>query len=111
MTFAELIQYLDANTDFSILDGDAAATFEKASGGTHADPIIGEILKAIIEGNDCTESGCALERAGVVTAIGPLRLKYMADDAPVEGFRAVEGIIQTVDSAFNEEALRLKQGG
>jgi len=111
MTFAELTEYLDAKSDFSILDGDGAATFQKAKDGTHQDPIIGEILNAIIEGNDCTEPACALERGGVVTSIGPLRLKYMADDAPVEGFRAVEGIIQTIDSAFNDEALRMKQGG
>jgi len=111
MTLAELIQYLDANTDFSVLDGDPAATFQKANDGAHADPIIGEILKAIIDGNACGAADCELERGGVVTSVGPLRLKYMADDAPVEGFRAVEGIIQTIDSAFNDEALRMKQGG
>lgn len=41
-------------------------------------------------------------------SLSPLRLKYMADNAPVEGFRMVEKIITTIDAAYNEEALRLR---
>lgn len=109
MTLAQLLQYLDENAPFDYLDGDARQTLEKSTSGQHRDPIIGEIIKAIVENCGCTAPDCALERVRVVNALGPTRLKYMADDAPVEGFRAVEGTIHAIDGAFNEEALRQKQ--
>lgn len=110
MTLAELLEHIDQNTDLPALDGDAQATMDKAVQGTHRANVIGEIIRTVVESNGCENAQCALERANVVTPIGPIRLKYMADDAPVEGFRMVENFIRAVDDAFNDEALRQRQG-
>jgi len=50
----------------------------------------------------------AIERAQAIKTLGPIRLFYMKDDAPVEGFRMVEDVVHKIDGAFNEEAMRLK---
>lgn len=109
MKFEELLDYLGQNAPYDLLDGDVAATVDKARAGNHRDPLAGEILAALIEGADVQDLETEVDRATVVNALGPLRLKYMADDAPVEGFRMVERLIQTMDLAFNEEALRKRR--
>ncbi len=45
----------------------------------------------------------------MVKAMGPIRMKYMGDDAPHETFRAGQRLIVAVDSAFDDEALRCKE--
>ncbi len=105
MTLAELLDYLDANTAFTVLDGDAGETLSKARDGSHKEPIMGEIITTIATASGAEGAAAELTRAETVNALGPLRLKYMADDAPVEGFRMIEGIIHGIDGAFNAEAL------
>ncbi len=78
MTFSELLLALEHRLPATILNGDAAATLDAARKGTHQH------------------------------ALAPIRLEYMKDDAPVEGFRLVEKIVHAIDGAFNDEALRLK---
>jgi hypothetical protein len=106
MTLSELLQYLNDNSGYVLLDGDAEETLAKARAGSHPNSLAGEIIGAIAHHCGCDSAQCAVERAQVVSAVGPVRLKYMADDAPVEGFRMVERVVQAVDGAFNEEALR-----
>ncbi len=106
MTLGELLEYLDTNTSYAILDGSVGETLEKARGGTHREPLVGELVSTIMARCEAERPESEVERAAVVNAIGPLRLKYMADDAPVEAFRLVEGVVPVIDSAFNEEALR-----
>jgi len=108
MTLEELLTYLDDQMDQRFLDGDAAETLAKARDGSHRDPIVAEVLTALMDGAGADSPGAELERAVAVKAIGPLRLKYMKDDAPVEGFRLVEKTIVTIDAAYNEEALAAK---
>lgn len=105
MTLSELLNYLDRHMDTEFLDGDAAGTLAKARNGEHKDPIVAEILAALMDGAGADGPDTTLERAEAVKSIGPVRLKYMADDAPVEGFRLVEKTITTIDAAYNEEAL------
>ena len=111
MTLAELMNHIAENTDLPVLDGAAPETLEKARADRHREPVMGEIMRTIVEKNACSDVDCVLERAAVVTPLGPVRLKYMADDAPVEGFRLVENFIRAVDDAYNDEALRQRQGG
>jgi len=105
MTLEQLLHYLDHHLDQRFLDGDAAQTLVRARAGSHRDPIAAEIVSALMTGAGADAPGTALERATAVKAIGPVRLKYMKDDAPVDGFRLVEKTIVTIDAAFNEEAL------
>lgn len=105
MTLSDLLHYLDRHMDGVFLDGDAGATLEKARAGEHRNPIAAEVLVALMDGAGADGPDTTLERAEAVKAIGPVRLKYMADDAPVEGFRLVEKTIVTIDAAYNEEAL------
>ncbi|MHB8346075.1 MAG: hypothetical protein ACYDHM_02635 [Acidiferrobacterales bacterium] len=108
MTLAGLLQYLDSNTPFAVLDGSPEETLSKALDGRHSDPLAGRIINSIAEGNHCIDEHSPVNRAESVTALGPLRLQYMKDDAPVDGFRMMERIIHAIDGAFNDEALRQK---
>lgn len=108
MKFADLLQYLDSHSDYDILDGSPAETLEKSRAGTHRNPIAGEIIHTAAEGLGIDSAEADIERVAFVNALGRLRLKYMADDAPVDGFRTVETVIATADAAFDEEALTLK---
>lgn len=106
MTLTELLTYLDQNTEYDFLSGSAEETLSKALDGSHPNEVISEMLKLISEKCGCQSADCMLERVTTVNAMGPLRLKFMADDAPVEGFRLVERSIVAIDDAFNAEALR-----
>lgn len=108
MNLAELLSYLDRNMEAHFLDGDPASTLEKARSGTHPHAIESEILVALMNGAGADGPDSVLDRAQAVKALGPVRLKYMQDDAPVAGFRLVEKTIVTMDAAYNDEALRLK---
>ncbi|TXF13311.1 hypothetical protein [Pelomicrobium methylotrophicum] len=108
MTFAELLIYLDTHTPYSLLDGTPEETVAKARTGAHRDPVAGSIIARLFEGSGVQTTEDPLARAQAVAALGPLRLAYMKDDAPVEGFRMVEKIVHAIDRAFDEEALRLK---
>jgi len=105
MTLEHLLQYLNQNLDGRFLDGTPAETLVKASAGTHREPVAGEIIVALMTGAGADIPSAELDRATAVRAIGPVRLIYMKDDAPVEGFRLVEKTILAIDAAFNEEAL------
>lgn len=106
MTFADLLDYL--GTRFDVLDGDAAQTVDKALAGTHREPLAGQIIADMFRKSGLTDVNGEIARAAAITALGPIRLTFMKDDAPVEGFRLVERIVHAIDGAFNEEALRLK---
>lgn len=106
MTFAELLDYLGAR--FDILDGDAASTLEKSLAGSHRVPLAGQIIADMYRKSGLEDVNGSIDRAAAITALGPIRLTFMKDDAPVEGFRLVERIVHAIDGAFNEEALRLK---
>ncbi|AKJ94620.1 MULTISPECIES: hypothetical protein [Thioalkalivibrio] len=108
MTLSQLLQYLDEHMDGVFLDGDPAASLEKARSGDHRNPIAAEVLVALMDGAGSDSPDATMERAEAVKSIGPTRLKYMGDDAPVEGFRLVEKTIVTIDAAYNEEALALR---
>ncbi len=105
MTLEQLLQYLDYHMDQRFLDGDVSQTLAKARDGSHRDPIAAEVLVALMDGAGADSAQAELDRATAVKSIGPVRLKYMKDDAPVEGFRLVEKTIVTIDAAYNEESL------
>ncbi|MDH5547659.1 MAG: hypothetical protein OEZ43_18940 [Gammaproteobacteria bacterium] len=107
MTLGKLIQFLNQNTDYPYATGDGNA-LRHALDGSHPHALIGELLKSIAQHCACGDENCLLAREQVVLALGPIRLKYMADDAPAEGFRLIEKSICAIDDAFNQEALRLK---
>ncbi|MGM0411794.1 MAG: hypothetical protein ACQERG_00590 [Pseudomonadota bacterium] len=110
MTLGELLQYLDAHTNHDFLAGEVAESLTRAQNGEHPDPIAGEILAGIAEGCGAANTDAEVERSQVVNSIGPLRLKYQADDAPVEGFRLMRETVLAIDAAFDQEAIQQKTG-
>ena len=104
MTLTELLVYLDEHSGHRLLVGSVDETLRQAHAGRHADPLAGEIVALLV----AAEDGAVISRAGATTALGPLRLRYMRDDAPVEGFRMVEHVVHAIDGAFNDEALRAR---
>ena len=107
MTLGELLTELDTRTGQAFLQGSPAETLTLARANEHADPLIGDIVRRLAA--DCDSVDCVILRVPSVNTLGPLRLKYMADDAPVEGFRLVERTIQGIDDAFNDEVLRARR--
>lgn len=110
MTLAQLLKYLDQHSGYAVLDGDVVRTITKAKDGNHRDPLMGEIVRLLFGGAACVDENSPISRAQATTSLGPLRLRFMKDDAPVDGFRMVERIIHAIDGAFNDEALREKYG-
>ncbi|MHB1528420.1 MAG: hypothetical protein ACYDDA_06610 [Acidiferrobacteraceae bacterium] len=106
MKLNDLLQYLHLQSGHDLLDGSAEETIRKALAGTHRDPLAGEIVSLLYRGPGCTAPDSEITRAQAALALGPLRLRYMKDDAPVEGFRRVEHTVHAIDGAYNDEALR-----
>lgn len=107
MTLIQLFSYLNEHTahEFFKTPADLLAAMQ----GEHDNPLIGNMIHLIAKKCQCKNVDCELKREDVVTALGPLRLEYMKDDAPVDGFRLLEGAIPVIDLAFNDEALKAKQ--
>lgn len=108
MTLAELLDSLSQSGKTPFLVDDADTTLAYARAGTHPDPLMGEMVQAIAQYCGCVNAECTVRREQVVGALGSIRLRYMADNAPVAGFRLVEGTIVAIDKAYNDEALRNK---
>lgn len=111
MTFAELLQHLEKSLPGQILDGSAAETLNKARAETHRHALTGRIIESLFEKSGLSDAAAPITRSQAVAALAPLRLEFMKDDAPVEGFRLVEKIVHAIDGAFNDEALELKARG
>lgn len=109
MTLADLLRELERQMPGLVLDGDAAVTLDKARGGTHRHALAGNLIAALGAGLSSAEA--AISRSRAITALGPIRLICMKDDAPVEDFRLVERWVHAIDGAYNDEALRNKQEG
>ncbi len=111
MTLAQLLEHLERELPYDYLCGGAAETLSRALAGEHPDPLAGEVIALIAKAAERVDADAPIERAAAVTALGPIRLKYMADDAPVEGFRFIERTILGIDAAFDAEALAAKRKG
>lgn len=106
MTLEQLLNYLEAHLQESVLDGTPEQTLRKSQTDEHASPLMGDIIRRMAEGAGCASVEDTLDRASAINSLGPLRLEYMADDAPVDGFRTLEFLVRAVDGAFNQEALK-----
>lgn len=111
MTFNELLTYMGAHCKHDIMDGDAAATLAKAQAGSHKNELAGHIIRELYAKTGVASPETELDRVTAINSMGPMRLFYMRDDAPVEGFRLVEDMVREIDGAYNEEALNLKEQG
>ena len=109
MTFIELLSYISTHSKYDIMDGDINQTLTAALDGKHKNPVIGNIIAQMYQNGGISQLDESIVRAQAVKTLGPIRLFYMKDDAPAEGFRLVEDIVHAIDSAFNDEAMRLKQ--
>lgn len=108
MTFIELLGYIGAHCKYDIMDGDTATTLARAIDGKHKNPVVGDIIAQMYKNSAISSPDAEIDRAQAINTLGPIRLFYMKDDAPVEGFRLVEDIVHKIDGAFNDEAMRLK---
>lgn len=107
MTFEELFNYLNEKTPYEYVT--EASPLLESINGNHENELIGEVISNVATGCGCEKLSHEIRRQDVIKALGPLRLKYMKDDAPIEGFRLIEGTVPVIDQAFNDEALRAKQ--
>lgn len=104
MTFLELFTYMNENTPYDYITD--TSPLAKAIHGQHENPLIAEVIVSVAKRCDCADVEKTILRQDVINALGPLRLKYMKDDAPVEGFRLIQGAVPAIDLAFNDEALK-----
>lgn len=107
MTFAELLTHIDRNTELDILAGSPADSLASVRDGSAAGDYAAEVIHVLAERLGLADTESVLpDRTTVVNALGQTRLKYFADDAPIEGLRFVEKFIAGIDAAYNDEALR-----
>ncbi len=109
MTFIELFSYLGSHSKYDIMDGNIEQTLALSLEGKHKNPVIGNIIAQMYKNSGIQQLDETITRAQAINTLGPIRLFYMKDDAPVEGFRLVEDIVYKIDGAFNDEAMRSKQ--
>lgn len=107
MHFNALLTFLEQKSPGTFIQQDLETTLHLAKGTP--ENYGQEIVQALVEHCAIDKGEMPLERANAVNALGKIRLKYMKDDAPVEGFRLVEKTIQWIDDAFNEEAWQERQ--
>ncbi|MDR3390247.1 MAG: hypothetical protein P4L77_00790 [Sulfuriferula sp.] len=108
MTFIELLGYIGSHCKYDVMDGDIDTTLALALDGKHKNPVVGNIIAQMYKNSGIANAAVEIDRAQAINTLGPIRLFYMKDDAPVEGFRLVEDIVHKIDGAFNDEAMRLK---
>jgi len=107
VTLGELLEALESALPGRVMRGDASATLAAA----HDDAVVGPIVVAIARKSSAIDPLASIDRAAAVTALAPLRLAAMRDDAPAEHLRVVERAVQAIDAAFNEESfVRAGQG-
>lgn len=108
MHFNALLTFLEQKSPGTFIHQDLETTLKHAK-EEKPENYGQEIVQALVEHCQIDSADMPLERANAVNALGKIRLKYMKDDAPVEGFRFVEKTIQWIDDAFNEEAWQERQ--
>lgn len=108
MTFNALLQFILQHSKYPLAQGDAQATLDAALQEKHSNPLAGSVIAQLYTNSNLSSPEDSLDRIQAIKALGPIRLHYMKDDAPVEGFRMVEDIVHKIDGAYNDEALRLK---
>lgn len=104
MTFQELFTYLNQNTPYDYITD--SSPLADAIEGKHENPLIAEIISSVAKSCGCSSIEQTIIRQDVISALGPLRLEYMKDDAPVEGFQLIQGAVPAIDLAFNNEAIK-----
>lgn len=105
MTLGDLLVRLQRLSGYDILVGSPRETLAAVEGGTHVNPTVGEILQTIMRWCLAEDEKATVERASVVSALGPLRLRLMLDECPGEGFKLLNDLIEAIDAAFDEERL------
>lgn len=107
MTFAELLSHIDQHTDLAVLAGSPTDTLNAARDSIAEGNYAAEVVIALADRLELADADAVLpDRTTVINALGQTRLKYFADDAPVEGLRFVEKFIAGIDASYNDEALR-----
>lgn len=96
MTFEQLLQELGKRVD---------DCYGELTWPIKGDTLCARIASAMVNAIPVDAAQQLVLREVCVKALGPLRLQYMADDAPVEGFRLLEKTIVAIDDSFNDEAL------
>lgn len=109
MTLCELFAYLHRESGYAVWDGGCEETIEKALAHTHNNPPIGQALAAIATTLQNPTGDSSITRAEATTALGPLRLRAMGDQAPPEDLRRINALVHAIDSAFNDEALAARK--
>src|SRR5690554_2626231 len=106
MRVADLLQRLDGHCGGRVLAGmHTAEALEAVRAGRHPRPVMGEALAMILNWTLAGDGEHQLSRAAAIEALGPLRRRLMAEDAPPEALREVQSLVEAIDAAFDDEAL------
>lgn len=106
MRLGELLRRLDPYCGQRVLAGmEPGAALEAADAGSHPHPVTGEALAMLLAWSGAKDAEDSVDRTQAVDALGPLRRRYMSDDAPPDGLRAVQELIEAIDAAFDDEVL------
>lgn len=111
MTLRDLLVRLHGNCEYPVLHGSPEQTWRELVKGTYPDPVMGEALRALVEWCELDDLASRVDRADAVNALGPLRLRHMADNGGSgDALRVVQALVAAVDGAFDDEALDEQDG-
>lgn len=110
MTLSELLTHIHDQTGLHLFDKDPGSAITASQAPIADDNYAAQIIRVLTDklGIHSADEPLPEDRSDVINALGSLRLKYFADDAPPEGLRFIERFIFGIDGAYDDEALRLQ---
>lgn len=105
MRFSELLLRLEALLDWPLVRRSPSETLEAIRRGAQGESVYGQCLQLIVQWCLVKTADAALTRGSVIEALGPLRRRYMAADAPSEDLRRLQQVIEAIDAAYDAAAL------
>lgn len=106
MTFTQLLLFLQNILQRPILIDSPSHTLDLIASEKHPDEMLGEMLKLMLDWCRITDAEQPVERAALINALGPMRLKLMGDDGDIHAYRLIGQLIAAVDEAFDLEASK-----
>jgi hypothetical protein len=102
LPFRDCLAHLDAHCGGDLLDGrspdEILAMLERDEQPGPYD----EALRMLAEWIPLRDAGQTVTRIELIQALGPLRLRYQAQDGDAESYRALVRLIRAIDTAYDE---------
>lgn len=105
MPFDACLTRLDAHCGGELLAGAAPATLCEEVRDGRSDSPYAEALRLLLDWVPVRRLDQTVTRSELVLALGPLRLRYQAQEAPLAEYRALTRLIHAIDAVYDERKM------